>query len=151
MGATALAVLLLAGGARVAVSEWLFVNAASDTAAQDRACRLDPRNLAACVMAAYLHGAAGDLAAGRAGAVEVLERAPHYPPAIKLLAQLALIAGDREAGCTALTAYDMLFRNQSTLHAELLARCDERERAAAARRVGSARYEKFPLAGGDAR
>ena len=81
----------------------------------------------------------------------VLERAPHYPPAIKLLGQLALIAGDREAGCTYLTAYDVLFRGASTLHEELLARCDERERRAAAARVPSPRYEVFPLAGADAR
>ena len=64
---------------------------------------------------------------------------------------LAIIAGDREAGCTYLTAYDVLFRGQSTLHGELLGRCDERERRAAAERVPSPRYERFPLAGQDAR
>lgn len=151
LGAAVTAALLLLGAARMAVSEWLFVNAPHDRAAQERACRLDPRNLPACVMAAYLHGAAGDVAGGRARAVRVIQRAPHYPPAIKLLAQLALIGGDAEAGCTYLAAYDVLFRNQSTLHEELLTRCDERQRAAAAQRVPSARYEKFPLAGADAR
>jgi O-antigen ligase len=151
IGAGVTAGLLLLGVSRVALSEWLFVNAPHDVAAQERACRLDARNLPACVMAAYLHGAAGDVPGARKRAVRVLERAPHYPPAIKLLAQLALIAGDREAGCTYLTAYEVLFRGQSTLHEELQTRCDARERGRAALRVPSSLYEVFPLAGGDAR
>jgi hypothetical protein len=149
--AAAAAVFILLGACSLAVSEWLFVNAPSDLKAQERACGLDPRNVPACVMAAYLHGRAGDVAGARTRVVDVLQRAPHYPPAIKLLAELAVAAGERDAACTYLTAYDVLFRGASTLHGALMEHCDERERRAARERVPSPRYRRFPLAGSDAR
>jgi O-antigen ligase len=149
--ATVLAALfLLWGSVRMARSEWLFVNARQDVDAQERACRLDPRNLPACVQGAWLRGAT-DLPGARAGLARVLRRAPHYPPAMKLLAQQALAAGDLQAACLYLTAYDTLFRGQSSLHGELAARCDENARRAAAARVPSPHYDRFPLTGADAR
>lgn len=151
LGAVAAAVLLGVGAWRVALSERLFVAARTDVAAQERACGLDARNLPACVMAAWLHGASGDLPGGRALLVRVLERAPHYPPAAKLLAQQAAVAGDHEAACVYMAAYEALFRGESTLHADYLRQCDERARQAAAARVPGAFYARFPLAGEDAR
>jgi hypothetical protein len=149
--AAAAATVLIVGAARLAWSERLFVGRRTDLAAQERACRLDPRNIPACVMEAWLRGSHGDLAGGRARAAEVLRRAPHYPPAIKLLAQEALASGDVEAGCVYLFTYDRLFRGQSTLSGELARSCDERARQAAARRVPSPHYDRFPFAGADAR
>ncbi|HET8645740.1 MAG TPA: O-antigen ligase family protein, partial [Vicinamibacteria bacterium] len=143
------AVALLLGTTRVALSERLFVSARNDLAAQQRACRLDPRNLPSCVMAAWLRGAAGDLPGARADLAAVLERAPHYPPAVKLLAQQALVAGDREAACVYMAAYEALFRGRSSLHADFMQACDEEARRGGRARVPSPHYERFPLAGGD--
>jgi O-antigen ligase len=145
------AAALLAGGARLALSESLFVARRSELAAQEAACRLDPRNLAACTMGAWLRSAQGDLAGGRAAAAKVLRRAPHYPPAIKLIAEQALAAGDRDAACVYLYAYDQLFRGQSTMAPELARSCPAALREQAARRVPSPHYRRFPLAGADAR
>ncbi len=150
-GAVVAAVLLVAGASRVALSEWLFVASRNDLAAQERACRLDARNLQACVMAAWLRSGTGDVPGGRAMVARVLRRAPHYPPAMKLLAQQAAVAGDHEAACIYMTAYDALFRGQSTLHADLMAVCDEGARRAAAQRIATPDYEGFPFAGADAR
>lgn len=150
IAAAAVAVSVLVIGGRTAWSERLFVAARTDAAAQDRACRLDARNLPACVMAAWLRGAAGDLPGGRARLLGVLDRAPHYPPAMKLIAQQALVAGDRAAACVYLWTYDLLFRGQSSLHAEWMAWCDGAARHAAAQRVPSPHYVRFPRAGADA-
>jgi hypothetical protein len=145
------AVLLALGAWRMARSEALFVAARTDVAGHERACALDARNLRACVMAAWLHGASGDLPGGRAMLARVLERAPHYPPAVKLIAQQAAVAGDREAACVYMAAYEALFRGGSSLHEEFLRGCDETARRAAAARVPGAFYARFPLAGADAR
>jgi hypothetical protein len=81
----------------------------------------------------------------------VLRRAPHYPPAVKLLAQQALLAGDRDAACVYMAAYEALFRGRSTLHSELVDNCDPQRRAVATGRVPTPFYARFPLAGDDAR
>lgn len=150
IGAVAAAVLLAVGAWRSAWSERLFVAARTDVLAQERACALDARNLPACVMAAWLHGAAADLPRARAMLASVLERAPHYPPAVKLLAEQAMVAGDRDAACVYMAAYEALFRRESTLHADFLSTCDEERRRAAAARVPTPFYSRFPLAGDDA-
>lgn len=149
-GAVAAAVLILLAAGRVALSERLFVAEHGDLQAQERACRLDPRNLPACVMASWLRGASGDMHGARERLAAVLQRAPHYPPAIKLLAQQALVAGDREAACVYMAAYEALFRGQSSLHGDYLGSCDEGARQAAWQKVPSPHYTRFPLAGEDA-
>jgi hypothetical protein len=143
-------VLILLAAGRVALSERLFVAHHNDLQAQERACRLDPRNVAACVMASWLRGSAGDVEGAREGLVSVLRRAPHYPPAIKLLAQQALVSGDREAACVYMAVFEALFRGGSSLHADFASSCDEGERQTAWQRVPSPHYERFPLAGQDA-
>ena len=65
-GGTLASVLLLAASLRVATSEYLYVNAPDDVGAQRRACALDPRNLPACVTAAWLELREGDAPAARA-------------------------------------------------------------------------------------
>jgi len=115
LGAAFVVVLLY----RVAASEVLFVNRRDDLAAQARACRLNPRNLPPCVTAAWLEAGTGTTGAARWRLVRLLERTPRYFPAIKLLAEIALAEGDREAGCLYLGAYDVLFREGSSLHGRL--------------------------------
>jgi hypothetical protein len=109
---------------RVAASEYLFVNEKGIEGAQDRACRLNPRNVAACVDAAWLHARHGEGGIARAGLLEVLGRSPHYHPAIKLLGELSLVLGDRDAACRYLRRYDDLFAGSSSLHGRLVANCN---------------------------
>ena len=146
LGASAAAAFVLLGAGAVALSEYLFVSAPRGEAAQERACVLDARNLPACVMAAWLRGTRGDLDGARARLLRVLDRAPHYPPAMKLLAQQTAVAGDHEAACLALWTYDQLFRGQSSLHGDLLATCSDADRARAAARVPTPHYGRYPLA-----
>jgi len=113
------AVFVLVMLARVATSELLFVNRKDDVAAQERACRLNPRNLPACVTAAWLEAGTGKVPEARRRLVHVLERAPRYFPAIKLLGEISLEAGDHAAGCLYLGAYDALFQGGSSIHGRL--------------------------------
>lgn len=136
---------------RIARSEWLFVGAPRDRAAQEEACRLNPRNLPACVNAAWLLGRAGGNAAAEATLREVLVRSPHYFPAIKLLGEQALYRGDRERGCLYLWIYDEMFRRESSVHARLGRYCTpeqfERFRETITVRPGG----PFPFATGSSR
>lgn len=135
---------------RVAASEVLFVNRRDDLAAQARACRLNPRNLPPCVTAAWLEAGAGKAGDARRRLVRLLERAPRYFPAIKLLSEIALSEGDREAGCLYLGAYDVLFREGSSLHERLREHgCDG---AALRATLAGAAWPRgaFPLAPADA-
>jgi hypothetical protein len=122
--AAAVAAVMAVVLCRVAASEYLFVNGKGVEGAQDRACRLNPRNVAACVDAAWLHARRGEGGIARAGLLEVLDRSPHYPPAIKLLGELALVLGDRDAGCRYLRRYDELVAGRSSLHGRLMADCN---------------------------
>jgi O-Antigen ligase len=146
--ASGLVVASLVGFAawRVGRSEWLFVNAPKDLGAQAEACRLNPRNLPACVTAAWLQGRAGEAAVARATLTRVLERSPYYFPAIKLLGEQALARGERERGCRYLWIYDEMFRRRSTVHQVLGHYCDaawfESFRAA----IPMPRYGAFPFA-----
>ena len=145
LGAALILVLLY----RVAASEYLFVNRRDDLAAEARACRLNPRNLPACVTAAWLEAGTGKADDARRRLVRALERAPRYFPAIKLLAEIALGEGDREAGCLYLGAYDALFREGSSLHGRLQEHgCD---RAALRATLGGAAWPRgrFPFASAD--
>jgi hypothetical protein len=124
----AAAIALTAAGiaavvARAAWSEYLFVNRAGDHAAQARACRLDPRNLPACVNAAWLEDASGQPDAARARLLAVLERSPYYGPALKLLGEIALSAGEDETGCFYLWLYDALYRGASSVHSRTVQSC----------------------------
>jgi hypothetical protein len=113
--------LLLAGTARLAVADHLFATRRGDPPSLERACRLDPRRLDACVEAAWHHSRAGRHAAAQARLAEVLARAPAYYPALKLRAEDLLAAGERDEACRRAREYDTLFRGTSSL-APLVAR-----------------------------
>ena len=136
--------------ARVAASELLFVNRKEDLPAQDRACRLNPRNLPACVTAAWLEAGNGQVSQARQRLVHVLDGAPRYFPAIKLLSEISLSAGDREAGCLYLGAYDALFQGRSSIHHRLQEQgCDPAAVQASLARAAWPRG-RFPYAAADA-
>jgi hypothetical protein len=143
-GVAAAAVLAIAAG-RIARSEWLFVAVPRDRAAQEDACRLNPRNLPACVTAAWLQGRAGADQAAEATLRALLARSPYYFPAIKLHGEQALARGDAETGCRSLWIYDELFRRRSTVHRFLGRYCEpaqfERYRAT----ITMPHYAPFPF------
>jgi hypothetical protein len=124
-GGTLASVLLLAGSLRVATSEYLYVSAPDDAGAQGRACALDPRNLPACVTAAWLELREGDARAAKARLAAVLAGAPHYPPALKLLGEIAAMEGNQVEACRWLGMYDALFRGRSAVHASAMQACAE--------------------------
>ena len=124
-GALAAAALILAASARVAASERVLVAAPDDGAALARACALDPRNLLACVTAAWVEEREGDRPRARARLAAVLDRAPSYPPALKLLGEIALAAGDHAEACRRLSQYDALFRGKSRAHGAAVRACAE--------------------------
>jgi hypothetical protein len=124
-GGTLASVLLLAASLRVAASEYLYVTAADDLGSQRRACALDPRNLPACVTAAWLEMREGDAPAAKDRLATVLSGAPHYPPALKLLGEIAAMEGDHAEACRRLGAYDALFRGRSSVHASATQACAE--------------------------
>jgi hypothetical protein len=122
-----LAALALAGYmvVRVARAEILWVAAKGDVRAQEEACRLDPRRLEACVDAAWLRSQAGDHETARRSLERLLERSPHYVPALKLLGEEAMATGDRTAGCRYLGLYDALLDGRTALHERVAAECGE--------------------------
>jgi hypothetical protein len=124
-GGTLAGALLLAASLRVAASEYLYVNAPDDLGSQRKACALDPRNLPACVTAAWLEVRAGDAPAAKARLAAVLGGAPHYPPALKLLGEIAALEGDDAEACRRLEEYDALFRGRSSVHASAEQACAE--------------------------
>jgi O-antigen ligase len=133
-------------GARIARSEWLFVAGPRDRASQEEACRLNPRNLPACVTAAWLQGRGGDDQAAEASLRRILLRAPHYFPAIKLLGEQALHRGDRESGCRYLWIYDEMFRRRSTVHRHLGRYCEPEQFERLRETIAVPRYSAFPFA-----
>jgi hypothetical protein len=146
--ASGLVVALLVGFAawREARSEWLFVNAPKDLRAETEACRLNPRNLPACVTAAWLQGRANEPAAARAMLTRVLERSPYYFPAIKLLGEQALARGEWQSGCQYLWIYDEMFRRQSSVHHVLGHYCEAAWFETFRATIPMPRYGVFPLA-----
>jgi O-antigen ligase len=119
-----LALAIVAGVVRTAGAERLVaVSRGADVVALERACHLDPRRLEACVQAAWLRSRAGDHATARAELAALLGRSPWYFPAIKLLGEDLLAAGDRAAGCRHLRRYDAMFGGHSTGHERVLAFC----------------------------
>jgi O-antigen ligase len=150
VGAAAVVVLALWTW-RIARSEWLFVAAPRDLEAQEEACRLNPRNLPACVSAAWLLGRAGRDGEAQGTLREVLLRSPHYFPAIKLLGEQALHRGDHEAGCRYLWVYDELFRRKSTVHARLGRHCAPEQFERFRDTIRMPRYAAFPFATGSGR
>jgi O-antigen ligase len=124
-GSLVFAVLLTAASLRVARSETLAVARPDDAAALARACALDPRNVVACVNAAYLEHRDGDRAAAVARLRALLARAPDYPPALKLLGEIALHDGDLAEACRRLSRYDALYRGASSAHASAQRACAE--------------------------
>jgi hypothetical protein len=123
LGGTLASLALLAASGRVARSELLYVAKPDDLVSLRRACALDARNLPACVTAAWLEVRAGDAAAARARLGDVLARAPHYPPALKLLGEIAASTGDDAEACRRLGAYDALFRERSSVHGAAAEAC----------------------------
>jgi hypothetical protein len=139
----AVTVLVLLG--RVAASEFLFVNYNGEVAAQEASCQLNPRNLPACVTAAWLRAQAGDRREARALLVQVLQRAPYYHPAIRLLGEEAAANGDRDEGCLYLWIYDELFRERSSVHARVGALCGRVPPANLPAGIRMPYYDKFPF------
>ena len=124
-GGTLASVMLLAVSLRVATSEYLYVKAPDDVRCQRRACALDPGNRPACVTAAWLEVREGDAPGAKARLAAVLAGAPHYPPALKLLGEIAAMEGDPAEACRRLRAYDALFRGRSSVHASANLACAE--------------------------
>ena len=120
---TAVALAVVAASVRIATSEALYVAHPEDRAALARACALDARNLPACVTAAWREATDGDRDAARARLAGVLAHAPAYPPAIKLLGDIALVEGDTAEACRRLSEYDGLFRGRSGSHARAQEAC----------------------------
>jgi hypothetical protein len=131
---------------RVARSEWLYVKTPKDLGAQTEACRQNPRNLPACVTAAWLQGRSGEPARARATLTRVLERSPYYFPAIKLLGEQALARGERQSGCRYLWIYDELFRRQSSVHHVLGHYCEPAWFESFRATIPMPRYGAFPFA-----
>jgi hypothetical protein len=134
---------------RVVQAELLWVGNRNDVQALEKSCRLDPRRLDACTQGAWLRIRSGDHEAGRRALVKVLERAPHYFPAIKLLGEDSMARGDRETGCCYLGLYDALFDGRSTVHDRLLLACPPEAREALPRVAPIPHYQAFPFAAGD--
>jgi hypothetical protein len=122
------------------------VNHNGEVAAQETACQLNPRNLPACVTAAWLRARAGDRRQAHALLVQVLQRAPYYHPAIRLLGEEAAANGDRDEGCLYLWIYDELFRERSSVHTRLGALCGRVPPANLPAGIRMPYYEKFPFA-----
>jgi hypothetical protein len=145
VSATALVLL-----GRVAASEFLFVNHADEAAAQRTACRLNPRNLPACVMAAWLQARAGESREARALLVQTLRRSPYYHPAIRLLGEEAAASGDLPGACHYLWIYDELFRERSSFHPRLGALCGNTPPTGFPASVPMPYYGSLPLTRSDA-
>ena len=58
----------------------------------------------------------GDRPEARARLVRVLQEAPYYHPAVRLLGEIAIRDGDRQGACLYLWVYDQLFRGRSAAH-----------------------------------
>jgi hypothetical protein len=130
---------------RLVASDYLTATAPQAAGVQREACRLNPRNLRACLKVAWLDAQAGRRLRARQGLIAVLERSPYYYPAIKLLADESSARGDHAAGCFHLWVYDALFEERSSLHATLSATCGPSVLEAFRRRTTVPGYERFPL------
>jgi len=142
------AALVLLG--RSVASELLFVNRRGDVAAQEMACRLDPRNLPACVTAAWLRARAGGPGEARALLLRVLRSSPYYHPAIRLLGEEAVARGDREEGCLYFWVHDQLFRERSAVHEQVGPLCGGAAPARLPAGITMPYYGTLPVAGSDA-
>jgi O-Antigen ligase len=131
---------------RVARSEWLFVNAPKGKGAQVEACQENPRNLPACVTAAWLQGKEGDDRASQTTLRHLLQRSPYYFPAIKLLGEQSLARGERESGCRYLWIYDEMFRRRSSVHHLLGRYCEPAWIESCRATISMPRYGAFPFA-----
>jgi hypothetical protein len=124
---TAAAVLfaaaILVGVLRLAVAETLSATRRDEPAALERACALDPRRLEACVEAAWLRSRAGDHAAARRLLESVLARSAYYLPALKLLSEDLLAAGEWHEGCRQARAYATLLGGASSMPDAALETC----------------------------
>jgi len=130
----------------VARSEWLFVNAPKHLDAQDEACRLNPRNLPACVTAAWLQGRSDEPEAARSTLTRLLDRSPYYFPAIKLLGEQALVRGESATACRYLWIYDEMFRRRSSVHHLLGRHCEAAWLESFRDTIPMPRYRAFPFA-----
>lgn len=147
---TAAVVAALGVLGRVVVSELLFVNHRFEAAAQETACRLNPRNLPACVTAAWLQARNGDRREARALLLQVLRHSPYYHPAIRVLGEESATNGDLDEACLYLWVYDELFRERSAIHARAGALCASAPPAALPAGTTMPYYGKLPIAKSDA-
>jgi hypothetical protein len=118
-----LALAIAVGLVREVAAERLAATAGGDVSALERACTLDPRRLEACVEAAWLRSRAGEHAAAQQALNAVLRHSPDYFPAIRLLGEDLLSAGQQAAGCRYLRRYDAMFGGRSSAHERLRESC----------------------------
>jgi hypothetical protein len=145
LAALALAFLGAIALARVVLSDYWTATASGDPARQSRACTLNPRNLRACLNAAWLDASSGHRRRARQRLAAVLDRSPHYYPAIALLADDSFAQGDARAGCFHTWLYDALFEGHSSRHDVVAARCPLPLLEGFAREVRVPGYERFPM------
>ncbi len=140
VAATALVLL-----GRVVASDLLLASHPGEATALEAACRLNPRNLPACVTAAWLRARVGDEQQARRLLHETLQRSPYYHPAIRLLGETAAAAGHREEACLYLWIYDELFRGRSPVHPAVLNFCGGVRPAGLPRGFTMPHYRKLPV------
>jgi hypothetical protein len=120
---TAVVTLAVTGGlVRIVAADHLS-GKAGDLRSLERACAWDGTRLKACLDAAWLHGRAGDHEAARRLTDGVLQRSPHFFPALKLRGEEALALGDVAGGCRDLEAYDAMFGGRSAVSTLVRQRC----------------------------
>jgi len=121
--ATVLVALSLACGlGRVVAADYLSVGR-RDARSLERACAWDGSRVRACLDAAWLFDRAGDHEAARRLIDGVLERSPHFFPALKLRGEVALASGDLARACRDLEAYDAMFGKRSSVSALVRQKC----------------------------
>jgi hypothetical protein len=128
--------------ARLVQSDYLT---GPDAGRPHQACEINPRNLRACLDAAWLDARAGDRPAARIRIARVLDRSPYYYPAIKLLADDSLSQGDARAGCFHLWIYDSWFDGRSSEHDRLSSLCDPALLESFRGHATVPGHERFPL------
>jgi O-antigen ligase len=124
--AVMVALVLVCGLGRIVTADYLSV-VRRDARSLERACAWDGSRVRACLDAAWLFDRAGHREAARRLIDGVLERSPHFFPAIKLRGEVALAGGDLARACRDLEAYDAMFGGRSSVSDLVRRRCGRRD------------------------